>query len=121
MRVGGITLTRAQASPTSIGSRGPSRRGIDVEVLQEILHRYRAIRRWPDGARVYDLARRIVPVVLPVTVEVLDSARALMEKREQLPARDAIHAEVAKMHGIREICSYDQDFDGVDGIDRVKP
>ena len=25
---------------------------VDTEVLQEILHRYRAIRRWEDGRRV---------------------------------------------------------------------
>ena len=32
----------------------------DVEVFQEILHRYRAIGRWQDGRRVFDLARKIV-------------------------------------------------------------
>ena len=30
----------------------------DVEVLQEVLHRYRAIGRLEDGKRVYDLPRR---------------------------------------------------------------
>jgi predicted nucleic acid-binding protein len=50
---------------------------IDAEVLQEILHRYRALRRWPEGGQVYDLARRIVPLVLPITVDALDAARGV--------------------------------------------
>jgi uncharacterized protein len=29
---------------------------VDAEVLQEILHRYRAIRRWEEGRDVYALA-----------------------------------------------------------------
>ena len=36
--------------------------GVDAEVLQEILHRYRAIGRWEDGRRVFDYARQVVPV-----------------------------------------------------------
>ena len=48
---------------------------LDAEVLQEVLHRYRAIERWSAGARVYDDARRIFSVVLPITVETLDLAR----------------------------------------------
>jgi predicted nucleic acid-binding protein len=35
---------------------------MDAEVLQEILHRYRAIGRWEDGRRVFDYARQVVPV-----------------------------------------------------------
>ena len=49
---------------------------IDAEVLQEILHRYRAIGRWRDGAQVFDLARVVFPVVLPITAEVMDRARS---------------------------------------------
>jgi hypothetical protein len=50
---------------------------LDAEVLQEILHRYRAIRRWPEGRSVYDLARQIVLIVIPITAEVVDLARHL--------------------------------------------
>jgi predicted nucleic acid-binding protein len=94
---------------------------IDAEVLQEILHRYRALKRWPEGRQVYDLARRIVPVVLPVTVETLDAARTLMDRYDRISARDALHAAVAAAHGIPEICSYDRDFDDVEGLERVEP
>ena len=36
---------------------------VDAEVLQEILHRYRALHRWNEGRQVYALARRLFPEV----------------------------------------------------------
>jgi predicted nucleic acid-binding protein len=49
---------------------------VDAEVLlQEILHRYQAIRRWQGGREVYALARRIVPLVVAVTDRIVDRAR----------------------------------------------
>ena len=94
---------------------------VDAEVLQEILHRYRAIDRWSDGTKVFDLARVIVPVVLPVSVEVLDEARSLMDRNERLSARDAVHAAAAIRNGIQQICSFDGVFDAIEGIERVEP
>jgi hypothetical protein len=94
---------------------------IDAEVLQEILHRYRAIRRWETGRKVYDQVRRLVPVVVPVTAEVLDRARALLDQHGELMARDALHAAVVQEHGLRGICSFDTDFDRVEGLTRIQP
>ena len=94
---------------------------INAEVLQEILHRYRAIRRWDDGRRVYDLARQIFPAVIPVTAEVLDRARRLLDDHAHLMARDALHAAVVIDEGLDAICSYDRDFDGIPGLRRVEP
>lgn len=94
---------------------------VDAEVLQEILHRYRALDRWADGRTVYDLARRIVPLVFPVTVEILDAARKLMDRYEGLSARDALHAAAAQEYGIRRICSYDRDFDDLGDVERIEP
>lgn len=93
----------------------------DAEVLQEILHRYRAIRRWQDGQRVYDLARRIVPTVLPVTVEVLDEACRILDAAPRVMARDAVHAAVVRLAGLEAICSFDGDFDAIDGVVRKQP
>jgi predicted nucleic acid-binding protein len=39
-------------------ARGEVDAALDAEVLQEILHWYRAIKRWSEGRSVYDLARR---------------------------------------------------------------
>ena len=94
---------------------------IDAGVLQEILHRYRAIGRWPDGREVYDLARRIVPIVVPVGVEILDLARGLLDQYERLLARDALHAAAAIHVGAEALCSFDHDFDSLQEISRIEP
>lgn len=94
---------------------------IDAEVLQEILHRYRAIRRWIDGRQVYDLARQIFTVVLPISAQILDRARAFLDAHGSLVARDALHAAVVEHHGLEAICSFDSDFDAVTGLRRLEP
>ena len=94
---------------------------IDAEVLQEILHRYRAIRRWKDGRHVYDLARRSVVTVLPITAEVTDEARAIMDRHPKLMARDALHAAVCRTAGAEAICSYDADLDVITDLRRLEP
>lgn len=94
---------------------------IDAETLQEILHRYRAIRRWEEGRRVYDHARTLVPAVLPITAPDLDAARDLLDRYPALMARDALHAAVAFGHTGGEICSFDADFDQIDGLRRIEP
>jgi len=102
-------------------ARGDVEAAVDAEVLQEILHRYRAIGRWADGRRVYDLARRVVPLVLPVTADAMDEARRLLDDHEGLVARDALHAAVVRLGAMDAICSYDRDFDEIDGVVRVEP
>ena len=94
---------------------------IDAEVLQEILHRYRALRRWKDGRRVYDLARQSVATVLPITSDVTDAARAIRDDHPRLMARDALHAAVCRTYGADAICSYDADLDGISGVRRIEP
>ena len=93
----------------------------DAEVLQEILHCYRAIRRWDDGSRVYDLVKSVVPRVLPITADIVDQARSKMEADSKLGARDAIHAAVALVNGCTAICTYDRAFDRIAGLGRVTP
>jgi len=94
---------------------------IDAETLQEILHRYRALKRWDEGRMVFGAARRIFPLVIPVTAEILDRARSLLDELPDLMARDALHAAVVKIHDLEGICSYDQDFDAVPGLRRIEP
>ena len=102
-------------------AKGGIEAAVDAEVLQEVLHRYRALGRWEDGRRVYDLARRIVPVVLPVTAEVVDLARSLLDRHPKLMARDALHAAVCEHASLDAICSFDRDFDQIPGLRRTKP
>ncbi len=102
-------------------ARGEIDAALDAEVLQEILHRYRALRRWNDGRRVYDLARRSMVVVLPITAEITDRARKIMDDHPALMARDALHAAVCRVAGAEAICSYDSDLDVIEGLRRLEP
>lgn len=102
-------------------ARGDVEAGADVEVLQEILHRYRAIGRWDDGKRLHDLVRRVVPTWLSIDVDALDGARQLLDTHPRLTARDALHAAVYFNAGADALCSFDRDFDAILGLRRVEP
>ena len=102
-------------------ARGDIEAALDAEVLQEILHRYRAIGRWKDGRNVYDLARRSVVTVLPITAQITDQARGIMDDHRSLMARDALHAAVCRVAGAEAICSYDSDFDVIPWLRRIEP
>jgi predicted nucleic acid-binding protein len=102
-------------------ARGEVAATINAETLQEILHRYRAIKRWKDGRHVYDLARQLFPSVVPISVEMLDRARELLDHHPGLMARDALHAVVVMHEGLEAICSYDRDFDVIPNLTRIEP
>ena len=94
---------------------------VDAAVLQEILHRYRAIGRWEEGRRVYDLTRQLFPSVVAVTAEILDRARRVLDSERHIMARDALHAAVVMTEGFEAVCSYDRDFDRIRGLVRREP
>ena len=94
---------------------------INVEVLQEILHRYRHIGRWDDGKEVFSLVKKIVPVIVSVDLDIIDSAFKLLEKYPGIYARDGLHAAACLAMGVREICSYDSDFDCIEELRRIEP
>lgn len=101
--------------------RGEIEAALGAETLQEILHRYRALDRWTEGRHVYDLARKIFPLVLPISSDTVDHARTLMDKHPLLTARDATHASVVIVHHLEAICSFDRDFDAIGGVRRLEP
>ena len=91
----------------------------DVEVLQEILHRYAAIRRQEAIQPAFDAVVDVVDEILPVAlVDVLEAKRIVLGKYG-LTARDALHVAVMRSHGIDRILSFDTDFDGFPGITRL--
>lgn len=94
---------------------------VDAEVLQEIIHRYRAMNRWDDGRRVYELARSLFSEVLPVTVEVMDQAKELVSSNADLSASDAVHAAVVLVNSLEGICSFDTDFARIPNVARITP
>ena len=94
---------------------------VDAQVLQEILHYYSTIGQAEEGRAVYDLTRQIFPLVLPISSDILDGARVLLDEHEGLVARDALHAAVVETHSLEAICSYDRDFDRIPSIRRIEP
>ena len=92
----------------------------DAEVLQEILHRYRAIDR-PDAIQpAFDAVLGVCDEVLPVEQRDVERARDVMLARWTLSARDALHVAVMERHDITRILSFDAGFDAVPGIERLR-
>jgi predicted nucleic acid-binding protein len=90
-----------------------------TEVLQEILYRYSALKRLDLARQVYDLFVQVCPMVLPVTLADTDRARDLLVALPESGARDAIHAAVMLNNDVTRIATFDEGFDGIDGITRI--
>ena len=67
------------------------------------------------------MARRIVPMVVAITDEIVDRARDLLDGDERLGARDALHAAVVLARRMAGLCSYDRDLDRTVGVRRLEP
>ena len=91
----------------------------DVEVLQEILHRYVAIDRREAIQPAFDALMALVDEVLSVDVMDARSAKEIVLGYRRLSARDALHLAIMKRHGIDRILSFDSGFDGFPGIKRL--
>ncbi len=90
----------------------------DAEVLQEILHRYVAIRRREAIGPAFDALLGVVDAVLPIELADVQRAQALLIT-PGLQARDAIHVAVMQRHGIGRLLSFDHAFDQVPGLTRL--
>jgi len=93
--------------------------GTDVEVLQEVLHRYLAIQRRDAIGPAWDAIVGVVDVIHPIEREDVERARRLIDVAPALSARDALHVAVMQRHGITRILSFDAGFDGILGIERI--
>jgi predicted nucleic acid-binding protein len=91
----------------------------DAEVLQEILHRYSAIRRPEKIGPAFDALLAIVDVVFPIERADVERARRLLDTTARLSARDAVHVAVMQGRDIGRILSFDLGFDGIPGIVRL--
>ncbi len=94
----------------------------DAEVLQELLHRYLALRLWPQGRDVFrrfsDLMRERVEAVQAVDVE---RAAGLADIYQELGGRDLLHVAVMDRLGVRRIISADTGFDRLQELERLDP
>lgn len=91
----------------------------DAEVLQEILHRYVALRRRDAIQPAFDALLGVVDELFPITVETVTLAREVVLGSPDLSARDAVHVAVMRQHGVEEILSFDRGFDAAPGIRRI--
>ena len=92
----------------------------DVEVYQEILHRYQSTRRLHIIDAAIDCLNVIVTDVLTYGMTEIGIARDLINSVPSISARDALHAAVMQRAGITRILSYDRGFDAVPGIERLE-
>jgi uncharacterized protein len=93
--------------------------GTDAEVLQEILHRYSAIRRREDIDPAFDALLTIVDVVYPIERADVERARRLLATTASLSARDAVHIAVMQGRDVAQIITFDAGFDDIPGIVRI--
>ena len=90
-----------------------------AEVMQEILHRFVAIKRPQAIQAALDVLAGVVDDVLPIEAVDVTNARDVLLSRARLSARDALHVAVMKRHGIERVMSFDAGFDAVGWIERV--
>ncbi len=91
----------------------------DAEVLQEILHRYSAIRR-PDAIQpAFDVLLGVIEEVWPVDRAAVERAKTIVLEREPLSARDALHVALMERNRVTRIASFDSGFDLVPGLERL--
>ena len=91
----------------------------DAEVLQEILHRYVAIRRRDAIQPAFDALLEIVDEIYSVGLDDARTAKDLVLSSEELSARDSLHVAVMRREGVERILSFDRGFDRVPGIERI--
>ena len=90
-----------------------------AEVLQEILHRYCAIRRREAIRPAFDALLGIVDEVLPVTEADALRASEIALSDAEVSSRDALHAAVMERNGVERILSFDRGFDRIPGVERI--
>lgn len=91
----------------------------DVEVLQEILHRYVAIDRRDAIQPAFDAVLDVVDEIFPVTLDDTLRAKDIVLGKPRFSARDALHVAVMERHDVRRIMSFDAAFDDVPGVTRL--
>lgn len=91
----------------------------DVEVYQEILHRYTAIKRHEAIDAAFRTLDAIADEVLSFGLAEVRSARRLIELVQGISSRDALHVAVMRQVGASRILSFDRGFDACSGIERL--
>ena len=99
--------------------RGNERLVTDVEVYQEVLHRYVSIHRLDAIDPAIASLDAITDEVLPIQIADVRAARELIASVAGISARDALHAAVMRHAGIERIFSLDRGFDACPDLQRL--
>lgn len=91
----------------------------DVEVFQEILHRYTAIQRTDAIDPAFASLDAIADNILTFGMLEIRAARSLIDVVKGISARDALHAAVMRKAGVHRILSFDSGFDSIPEIERI--
>ena len=91
----------------------------DAEVLQEILHRYHAIKRTDAIQPAFDALLGIVDEVFPIEEMDVRAAKDILQGTRTLSSRDALHVAVMRRHNVSRIMSFDRGFDGTPDVTRL--
>lgn len=91
----------------------------DVEVFQELLHRYTAIRRRDAIEPAWRVLEELVDEVVPIDLPHVERGKELVLEHHELSARDALHVAAMERHGVELILSFDSGFDVVSSVRRV--
>jgi len=91
----------------------------DVEVFQEILHRYVAIGRREAIEPAFAVLRSVVDEIFPIEDADMLRAKDIVLGTQHFSARDALHLAVMERCGITRIMSFDAGFDRWVGLTRI--
>ena len=91
----------------------------DVEVYQEILHRYTAIRRLDAIDAAFASLDAIVDETVTFGMSEIRAAREVIDSVQGVSARDALHVAIMHSAGVSRILSMDRAFDLCPGIERL--
>jgi uncharacterized protein len=91
----------------------------DAEVLQEILHRYLAIRRPEFIDPAFETLLGVVDIVYPIEREDVERGRRVLRTTSRLSARDALHIAVMQRRDVGQVLTFDAGFDGIPGLTRI--
>lgn len=90
-----------------------------AEVLQEVLHRYRAIHRADAMRAALETLVALADEVVPIDQRDVLRAAVLLDSVPALSARGALQVAVMERLGVGVIMSFDSGFDAVSSIRRL--
>lgn len=100
--------------------RGRERFATNVEVYQEILHRYTSIRRTDAIDAAFRSLDSIADETWTFGMPEVRAARTIVDTLDGISARDALHVAIMRRNGVHRILSFDRGFDVVPGIERIQ-